>query len=64
MRSAIKYVAAVVTFSVSIAFSFEVTGQTKPRARDLGVPFGGTPGTNNAITDVGGVMVGQVTVEA
>ena len=24
----------------------------KPRARDLGVPFEGTPGANNAITDV------------
>ena len=26
----------------------------KPRARDLGVPFVGTPGTFNAITDVKG----------
>jgi D-aminopeptidase len=32
--------------------------QTKPRARDLGVPFDGTPGANNAITDVKGVEVG------
>jgi D-aminopeptidase len=30
------------------------------RARDLGVPFEGTPGPNNAITDVAGVEVGQV----
>jgi L-aminopeptidase/D-esterase-like protein len=64
MRSAIKYLAAVVTFSVSIAFSCEVTGQTKPRARDLGVPFGGTPGTNNAITDVKGVEVGYTTLNS
>ena len=28
--------------------------QTKSRARDLGVPFDGTPGPNNAITDVRG----------
>jgi len=34
----------------------------KPRARDLGVPFDGTPGPLNAITDVAGVTVGQVTI--
>ena len=34
----------------------------KPRARDLGVPFEGTPGTNNAITDVAGVEVGFTTL--
>jgi len=32
------------------------------RARDLGVPFEGTPGALNAITDVAGVSVGQVTL--
>lgn len=35
---------------------------TKPRARDLGVPFDGTPGPLNAITDVAGVEVGQTTL--
>ncbi len=35
---------------------------TKPRARDLGVPFDGTPGKLNAITDVDGVLVGQTTL--
>ena len=34
----------------------------KPRARDLGIPFDGTPATLNAITDVAGVEVGQVTL--
>ena len=34
----------------------------KPRARDLGVPFEGTPGTNNAITAVAGVEVGFTTL--
>ncbi|TPG11085.1 S58 family peptidase [Rhodanobacter glycinis] len=34
----------------------------EPRARDLGVPFDGTPGPLNAITDVAGVAVGQVTL--
>ena len=33
-----------------------------PRARDLGVPFEGEPGPLNAITDVVGVTVGQVTL--
>src|SRR6201997_3074606 len=34
----------------------------KPRARDLGVPFDGTPGKFNAITDVNGVLVGHTTL--
>jgi D-aminopeptidase len=34
----------------------------KPRARDLGVPFDGTPGPLNAITDVAGVLVGHTTL--
>ena len=33
-----------------------------PRARDLGVPFDGIPGPLDAITDVAGVVVGQVTL--
>jgi D-aminopeptidase len=32
------------------------------RARDLGVPFDGTPGPDNAITDVAGVEVGSSTL--
>ncbi len=34
----------------------------EPRARDLGVPFDGTPGPLNAITDVAGVEVGHSTI--
>jgi L-aminopeptidase/D-esterase-like protein len=34
----------------------------EPRARDLGVPFDGTPGPWNAITDVAGVTVGHTTL--
>ena len=34
----------------------------KDRARDLGIPFNGTPGKYNAITDVKGVLVGHSTV--
>jgi L-aminopeptidase/D-esterase-like protein len=32
------------------------------RARDLGIPFQGDPGPNNAITDVAGVQVGHTTI--
>jgi D-aminopeptidase len=34
----------------------------KPRARDLGLPFEGSPGPFNAITDVSGVTVGFTTL--
>jgi D-aminopeptidase len=34
----------------------------KPRARQLGVPFDGTPGPLDAITDVAGVEVGSTTL--
>lgn len=39
-----------------------LVAQSKPRARELGVPFSGTPGPLNAITDVAGVEVGHVTL--
>ena len=35
---------------------------TKPRARDLGFYFDGSPGSLNAITDVSGVQVGHTTL--
>jgi D-aminopeptidase len=38
-----------------------VIGQ-KPRARDIGIPFSGTTGRFNAITDVRGVEVGYSTI--
>ncbi len=52
-------------FHAAVLVSFALAGvaaaQT-PRARDLGVPFDGTPGANNAITDVAGVEVGHTTL--
>jgi L-aminopeptidase/D-esterase-like protein len=36
--------------------------QSKPRARDLGIPLDGTPGPLDAITDVRGVEVGHTTL--
>ncbi len=56
MRSALLRTAVLVCLS-SVALA-----QTKPRARDLGVPFDGIPGANNAITDVKGVEVGHTTL--
>jgi D-aminopeptidase len=47
---------------IAALVSGAVQAQTKPRARDLGVPFDGKPGTNNAITDVKGVEVGYTTL--
>jgi L-aminopeptidase/D-esterase-like protein len=35
---------------------------SNPRARDLGIPFQGTPGKYNTITDVEGVTVGYSTI--
>jgi L-aminopeptidase/D-esterase-like protein len=45
-----------------LSVSFIIWAQTKPRAREVGVPFEGTPGSLNAITDVPGVEVGHRTL--
>ncbi len=45
-----------------LSASGAATLAAEPRARDLGVPFDGRPGALNAITDVAGVAVGQVTL--
>ena len=42
--------------------SLGADAEAKPRARELGLPFPGTPGPLNAITDVAGVEVGHVTL--
>lgn len=47
----------ILLLSFTISFS-----QTKPRARDLGIPFEGETGKNNSITDVPGVLVGYKTL--
>src|SRR6185436_8397764 len=54
-----------VTIPIFLILSFfllSTAAQTKPRARDLGIPFGGEPGPFNAITDVKGVEVGYATL--
>lgn len=47
---------------VLLALSNLVRSQTKPRARDLGIPFVGTTGKFNSITDVSGVEIGHTTL--
>ena len=42
-------------------FQLSIQAQ-KPRARDIGIPFNGTPGKYNAITDVKGIEVGYSTI--
>jgi D-aminopeptidase len=54
-RTILATVMAVAALAVAQA-------QAEPRARDLGVPFEGTPGPLNAITDVKGVTVGHTTL--
>jgi len=54
---------AVLLFSISAAVAAAQGSPSSPvRARDLGVPFDGTPGPLNAITDVAGVEVGATTI--
>ena len=54
----LRWLVAVLLFLCELSIS----AQTKPRARDLGVPFDGSPGPFNAITDVKGVEVGHTTL--
>jgi D-aminopeptidase len=55
---------ALIALLASAAAAGGAADAAKPheRARDLGVPFDGTPGPLNAITDVEGVLVGHTTL--
>ncbi len=46
---------------VALVVSMAISAQN-PRGRALGIPFDGTPGPNNAITDVAGISVGHTTL--
>lgn len=55
---------SIVTFlalTLALHGSLAVAGE-KSRGRDLGIPFEGSPGPLNAITDVAGVEVGHTTL--
>ena len=51
-----------ILFLISLLFHAGNMTKAKDRARDLGIPFQGTPGLLNAITDVTGVQVGHSTI--
>jgi D-aminopeptidase len=58
-RHALRRYAAAAALALGL---WAAATSAAPRARDLGIPFDGTPGTLNAITDVAGVSVGVVTL--
>jgi L-aminopeptidase/D-esterase-like protein len=63
MRVSIPHkIALSLTLTLCLFAQSSGVAQTKPRARDLGVPFDGVPGAQNAITDVRGVEVGFTTL--
>jgi D-aminopeptidase len=63
MRRIVSSSVVILSFVlVSVPGFSQEKPQAKPRARDLGVPFDGTPGPLNAITDVAGVTVGHTTL--
>jgi len=65
LRSARAAAASVFILFITAAALAAAGGTTpRPRARDLGVPFDGTPGPLNAITDVEGVLVGHTTLNS
>ena len=53
---------ALLGFACLMLVEVACAAGAEPRARDLGIPFDGSPGTNNAITDVPGVEVGFKTL--
>jgi L-aminopeptidase/D-esterase-like protein len=58
-----RFLALIIcSFAASAMISAQEKPAAKPRARDLGVPFDGTHGPLNAITDVPGVIVGHTTL--
>src|SRR5690348_14749116 len=58
-QRAIKFTFVLLAFLVALQTA---AAQTRPRARELGIPFEGQSGPLNAITDVKGVEVGSSTL--
>ena len=52
----------IVSVIIFVLFMLTAATAQKPRARDIGIPFNGTPGKYNAITNVKGVEVGYSTI--
>lgn len=60
-KSAVLAIPALMLLFVPRVWCLD-SARSKPRARDVGVPFEGRPGILNAITDVAGVEVGHRTL--
>jgi D-aminopeptidase len=52
----------VLALLIAAAAAMPSSTQTRPRGRDLGIPFPGQTGPANTITDVTGIAVGHVTL--
>jgi L-aminopeptidase/D-esterase-like protein len=57
-----RFIFAASTLIAFLTLSGVVDAQSKPRARELGIPFDGAPGSLNSITDVKGIEVGHTTL--
>ena len=62
MRSKVVLMSLVLGALLIASTALSAMAQTRPRGRDLGIPFPGKTGPMNAITDVAGVAVGHVTL--
>jgi D-aminopeptidase len=62
MSNVCKKLRCILVLSLLVLRAALAFAQGEPRARDLGIPFDGTPGSLNAITDVAGVEVGFTTL--
>ena len=60
--SKLNRILAIIGVCCLVANPVKAQGKAKSRARDLGIPFNGTPGKYNAIVDVPGVEVGYKTL--
>ncbi len=62
MKTTTRFLCAVWFPTAVVIIGACLNAQEKPRGRDLGIPFEGTPGPLNAITDIKGVEVGHSTI--
>ena len=61
-RSKVDLMRLALWLLLAVATAIPGSAQTRPRGRDLGIPFSGQTGPMNAITDVAGIAVGHVTL--
>lgn len=62
MKTGVRFCVPRPGIFLFIGLVCSVATAAEPRARDLGIPFDGTTGPLNAITDVAGVTVGHTTL--